>query len=749
MAVVLLMMAVITGVVFFAVRTYMLNEARDRYQGLLLENHQEMRRRLSDVVVAVKNNLDDIENEIDQPEKLMHRLERVLQVNPTIITCGVLYQPGHFPDRKQCLELIATHDSAGAMRLSSIENDYNVYLDRQWFKECVAKDSALWTEVYLEKDLIPGVTGCRQLTSYIQPVHNKQGEVVAVLGADLSLEQMRTELMEDIQEINSQYEQGQSLKTHLFVVARNGTFVIHPDPQRILTNCDRSIGHAMKANYGTCVTDIDGVMSRLYYRSIPHTNWTMVIATPKDVILSNAYMLNTIIMTVMLAGLMAIYFVSRQMIRKSIRPLRSLALSAEEVANGNFSSALPDVRSVDEVSMLRDSFETMQTSLTDYVEEIKRTTAEQTAIMNEMTNARDIQMAMVPNQFPPFPERSDIDIYGMMEPAKSVGGDLFDFLIRDNRLYFCIGDVSGKGIPAALLMAVTRSLFHSMSMNEQQPERIIRRINRGFCEGNINNMFVTMFIGILDLATGHLDYCNAGHEAPLLSNQPLPIKRNKPVGALLDWIFEGQETIVQPGDTLFLYTDGLSEARNQTGKRLGRAHVAELAGQFTYDTAQQLVQQMADEAHRYAADTEQSDDITLLAIRWTGAATQLSMRASMDEIGRLKPFVTDVASQAGIAAKEIKRLRAALEEALANVINYSEATAITLTADKANGQLIITIDDDGLPFDPTQGSATDLSIPADQRPIGGMGIHMMQRMTDQLSYQRLDGHNILKLFKNI
>ena len=177
--------------------------------------------------------------------------------------------------------------------------------------------------------------------------------------------------------------------------------------------------------------------------------------------------------------------------------------------------------------------------------------------------------------------------------------------------------------------------------------------------------------------------------------------------------------------------------------------MAELAGQFTYDTAQQLVQQMADEAHRYAADTEQSDDITLLAIRWTGAATQLSMRASMDEIGRLKPFVTDVASQAGIAAKEIKRLRAALEEALANVINYSEATAITLTADKANGQLIITIDDDGLPFDPTQGSATDLSIPADQRPIGGMGIHMMQRMTDQLSYQRLDGHNILKLFKNI
>ena len=749
MAVVLVMMAVITGVVFFTVRAYMLDEARDRYLGLLLENHQEMRRKLSDVAVAVKNNLDDIENEIDQPEKLMHRLERVLQVNPTIITCGVLYQPGHFPDRKQCLELIATHDSAGAIRLSSIENDYNVYLDRQWFKECVSNDSALWTEVYFENDLIPNVTGRRQLTSYIQPVHDKQGKVVAILGADLSLEKMRTELMEDIQEINSQYEQGLSHKTHLFVVARNGTYVIHPDPQRLLTNCDRSIGHAMKANHGTCVTEIDGVMSRLHYRSIPNTTWTMVIATPKDVILSNAYMLNTIILLVLFSGLVAIYFISRQMIRKSIRPLRSLALSAEEVANGNFSSALPDVKSVDEVSMLRDSFETMQTSLTDYVDEIKRTTAEQTAIMNEMTNARDIQMAMVPNQFPPFLERSDIDIYGMMEPAKSVGGDLFDFLIRDNRLYFCIGDVSGKGIPAALLMAVTRSLFQSISMSEQQPERIIWRINRGFCKGNINNMFVTMFIGILDLATGHLDYCNAGHEAPLLAGQSLPIKRNKPVGALLDWNFEVQETDMQPGDTLFLYTDGLNDARNQTGKRMGRARVAELAGQLTHQTARQMVQQMADEVHRYAADTEQSDDITLLAIKWTGAASQLTISPTFDEIDRLKPFVTDAATQAGLSAKETKRLRAALEEALANVINYSEATAIMLTAEKADRQLVITIDDDGLPFDPTQDSPTDLSIPADQRPPGGMGIHMMQRMTDGLNYQRLDGHNILKLFKNI
>lgn len=227
MAVVLVMMVVITSVVYFTVKAFMLDEARDRYLGLLLENHQEMRRKLSDVYVAVRNNIDDIENEFDQPEKLKLRLERILQVNPTIIACGILYQPDYFPGRKQGLEIIATHDSTGAILLSRVEN--NMYLERKWFKECVANDSALWSEAYFENNLIPNVTGRRQLTSFCHPIHDKQGKVVAILCTDLSLEKMRTDLMEDIQEINSQYEEGQEHKTHLFIVARDGTLVIHPE----------------------------------------------------------------------------------------------------------------------------------------------------------------------------------------------------------------------------------------------------------------------------------------------------------------------------------------------------------------------------------------------------------------------------------------------------------------------------------------------------------------------------------------
>lgn len=188
MAVVLVMIAIITGIIYFHVGTYMVNEAKDRYEGVLQRDHEEFRRRLSDVVVALKNNLEDVENDVNHPDKVMHHLDRLLQINPTIIGCGLLYQPDYFPDRKRCLELIATHDSTGVIHLRTIENDGDVYLDRKWYNDCLKKDTALWTEVYFEQNIIPGVTGRRQLSTYCHPVHDKQGKVIAVFAADLPLE---------------------------------------------------------------------------------------------------------------------------------------------------------------------------------------------------------------------------------------------------------------------------------------------------------------------------------------------------------------------------------------------------------------------------------------------------------------------------------------------------------------------------------------------------------------------------------
>lgn len=216
---------------------------------------------------------------------------------------------------------------------------------------------------------------------------------------------------------------------------------------------------------------------------------------------------------------------------------------------------------------------------------------------------------------------------------------------------------------------------------------------------------------------------------------------------------------MRPGEMLFFYTDGLSEAKNTSGEQFGRKHVQLLINEHSTETAQQLVATMEREVHLHVADAMQSDDITMLVIRWKGHEGEtaeiimdkmpisITMRASMDDISCLEPFIANVTQEAGIEDRETKHLRLAVEEAVANVINHGHATTITLQATIEGNQLILTIDDDGVPFDPTQKSPTDLSIPADERPPGGMGIMLLHEMTEGLRYQRIDGHNILEIIK--
>ena len=436
--------------------------------------------------------------------------------------------------------------------------------------------------------------------------------------------------------------------------------------------------------------EIDGVKSRLYYRSFNYVNWTMVIVAPEDVILANAKILNIIILAVMIVGLLAIYLFCRRQIKEIADPF-----------------------------------------------------AAQKAVMErELTIAHNIQMALLPQS---FPERSDIDLYASQTPARDVGGDLYDYFVHEGRLVFCIGDVSGKGVPAALLMAVMRSMFRSEARRADSAADIVDAMNRNLCEEYTGGDFVTMFVGILDLTTGHLDYCNAGHVLPILTGCLMDVKRNLPVGALSDWDYEGQQTQLQPGDMLFLYTDGLSEAENSMEKMLGIKPIQELAIEHAKDTAQQLVELMEAEAHRHAGDAEQNDDITMLAIKWQ--PEQLTMQASMDDIGRLDPFIFNAANLAGLEERDAKRLRLAVEEAVANIINHGQATTIKLQAKTGDNKLVLTIDDNGQPFDPTSDSPTDLSVPADQRPPGGLGIMLIHKMADELDYQRIDGHNVLKIIK--
>ncbi|MBP5514202.1 MAG: SpoIIE family protein phosphatase [Bacteroidaceae bacterium] len=701
MAVVLVMMAIITSVVYFIVKKYMLDEAEQRYLGILLENHQDLRRRLSSVSIAVQNNIHEIERDIDNPDIMFGHMERIAGQNPEIACCFMLFKQNYYLENGRVFIPCARKDSTDSVRVTRIDSTNNSNIYGEWFQQQLEQDEGCWTKAYVESEFFAGDQEPRMLITYTAPIHDHEGRPVALLCADMSLEKLRDHLMEDIKTMNDKYEKNLLHQTYFFIVDHDGIFVMHPDKQRMTKNLDRMIGRMMKKHRGSCVTEVDGVKSWLHYRAIKGTDWVSVIVTPEEAILSNARMLNIIILLTMIAGLLAIYFLCRKQIKEIANPVA----------------------------------------------------AEKASFERELKIANAIQMAMLPKASTLNSSPSAFDLYAKLTPAREVGGDLYDFFIRSNRLFFCIGDVSGKGVPAALMMMVVRAMFRGETRRNDSAAAIVETMSHNLSEENAAGYFVTMFVGILDLTIGLLDYCNAGHEAPLINGHPLDIERNLPVAALHGWSYKGQQVQLNPGDMLFLYTDGLSEAKNTEGKQLSRNRVLQLANEHASDTTQQLVETMESEVHHHVAEAVQSDDITMLAIRWEPSSYeeetdgQLTMRASMDDISHLEPFIANVARKTGIEEREGKRLRLAVEEAVANIINYGQANNITLQATSEDNQLVLTIDDDGQPFDPTMDSATDLSIPADQRPPGGLGIIFLHKMTDGLNYQRINNHNILTITK--
>ena len=700
MAVVLVMMAVIAGVVYNMVKEYMLDEAKERYKNMLLSSHEELRRHLSDVYVASKNNMHDIERDIDNPDRMFSHMERIVRQNADIVCCAMLFKQDYYPSKGRVFVPCARLDSADRLVVSRIDSTYNSYFYGEWFQEQMKKDKGCWTKAYFESAFFAAGQEPRLLTTYIAPIHNHDGQPVALLAADVSLEYLRDEMMEDVTKMNAQFKGNREHQAYSFVIDHEGTYIIHPDEKRMLRDTLKA-DTIMTDEIGSATAVIDGVPSWIYYRKIKYVNWTMAVVVPDDVIMFNGRMLNIIILLTMVLGLLAIYLFCRHQIKEIADPI-----------------------------------------------------AAQKAVMErELTIAHNIQKALLPQS---FPEHADIDLYATQTPARDVGGDLYDYFVHEGCLVFCIGDVSGKGVPAALLMAVMKSMFRSEAHRADSAAGIVETMNRNLGEEYKGGDFVTMFVGILDLKTGFLDYCNAGHEAPLVAGRPLDVKRNLPVGALSDWNYEGQQTQLKSGDMLFLYTDGLSEAKNSTGELLGRKRVQQIVSEHAIDTARQLVGVLEAEERYHAGDAEQNDDITMLAIRWqpnphvlTFSPSHLTMSASMDEIDRLAPFISHVAEQAAMEGREAKRLRLAVEEAVANIINHGQATTITLQATMDDNQLVLTIDDDGQPFNPTGESATDFSVPADERPPGGLGIMFLHEMTDGLEYQRIDGHNVLRIIKRV
>ena len=704
------------GIQYWYAREGIREEVHHRAEAELQVKNLEIQKVLVSVESAVNNTVWAVEKRLREPDSLVVETRRLLENNPTIEGAGVCFVANYYPEKGRWFEPYVARREGGRIEELQIGSSNHDYLHSNWFVDGMSAGIGYWSEPYYDE------AGARMmLCTYTHPIHDSNGSIIALLGADVSLEWLTDTL-------NSHHIYPSSYNVML---SRTGQLMVCPEESLVMRSSIQEVTSRFEdttANYinkqmmsgkkghASLIND-KGEKDYVFFAPLHDgTGWSLAVVCSDKEIYSNLRQVGLNLLLLLLVGLALMGYI----IWRTFRGANSLAAA-----------------------------------------QLEKNTLE-----NQLRIASNIQMALLPKVFPPYPERSDVDIHAMLSPAKAVGGDLYDYYIRDEKLFFCIGDVSGKGVPASLVMAITRTLFRNVISHESKPHRVLSAINETLCEENSTNVFVTFFVGVLDLPTGRLRYSNAGHEAPILIGDkvdPLPCDANLPLGTLSGWTFTEQETFVDTGHTIFLYTDGLTEAEDSTHKMFGKQRLlSNLVGYLTSDdgtTPKSLIEKMSSAVQHYVDGAEQSDDLTLLAIHYTKAQDttrlhrMLTLPNDVQSISLLNTFVDEVCEVLGFTPKTTMQMNLAVEEAVVNVMQYAyppdENREVSIEAEADQENLKFTITDQGSPFDPTTHAEVDTTLSAEERPIGGLGIHLVRKMMDSINYNRIGDTNVLTLIKRL
>ena len=596
-----------------AIRQEAVNHATEILENTTLRVNSILER----VEVATNNTDWLINRHLDGPDSMFVYSRRLLENNPDLNGCSIAFEPDFFKQKGRYFSAFSLRND-GEILTTQEGNEHYEYFYMDWYQLCKLLDRPVWTEPFIDYNP-EDIYSKDMIASYCKPIKDRNGKYVGTISVDLSL----TWLSNPISAVKP-YPHSYSI-----MIGQGGTFFVHPDSTKLffhtiftetLEHEDTALtalGHAMqRGEEGMRQLVIDGQESYVFYKPLGNTGWSVAIVCPESDIFGAFNRLRRAVTIAVLAGLLLLLLVSIQIITRELKPLRRLADQAGIIAKGNFDETLPESGRVDEIGQLSQSFSDMQRSLAGYIEELKQTTAQKASIESELKVASDIQMSMVPRIFPAFPNRPDIDLYASMTPAKEVGGDLYDFFVQDERLYFCVGDVSGKGIPASLFMAVTRNLFRIVAQQGRSPEEIATQINLILSHDNEQNMFVTMFIGCADLKTGHLDYCNCGHNAPLIDGQFMKLQyTNRPIGIWEEGGFIGESIDDIRGRQMLIYTDGLNEAENPQKQLFGEHRLQELMAGALSLNSEQVIDMLQEAVERHRDGAAPNDDLTLLCLK--------------------------------------------------------------------------------------------------------------------------------------
>ena len=472
------------------------------------------------------------------------------------------------------------------------------------------------------------------------------------------------------------------------------------------------------------------------------------------------------------------------------KPLYLLTRETESFAHhgGELSGRLKKVRGRSEIAILARAVEQMSVDMNRYIADLTHTTAEKERLSAELDVATQIQANMLPRIFPPYADHPEIELFASMVPAKEVGGDFYDFFMTDDDHFaVVVGDVSGKGVPAALFMVVAKTLLKNVGLQEKNPARIFERVNDQLCEGNDAGLFVTCWMGILTISTGELVFANAGHTAPVIFHggkvEYLTVKPNLMLAGMPGMRYADHCTRLLPGDRIFVYTDGVTEATNSRNELYGEDRLILCMADKRDLSAKELLEAVRDDVNKFVGDAPQFDDITMLELslkavapvqggagQATVTAQSATSPAALPEGSRAVTKVFDATDEnmgpvndfvhsmlpldcpAGI----LNKLDLAVEEIYINIAHYAYAPGrgtaeISCLLEPGQGgaapRLTICFRDRGRPFNPLAREDPDITLPAEERDIGGLGILLTKKFMDSVTYEHTDGQNVLTMSK--
>ncbi len=627
-----LLILISCGIIFSVILGYNYWESR-RFLELELEKTaqnltQSMVYRVESHLASITRTTEGLARSVqlitpDEPQ-LLPLIKTTLADNPDIYGMAVAFEPYAFSARR---ELYAPyyHRDDDRLRLSRLEQTYQQntpYPYWDWYQIPRELKLTQWSEPYFDTGAGNALMSTCSVPFYHGATRHEQ--VKGITTADVSLQAL-TDLVDSVRVLETGYA---------MLVSRNGTFLAHPDANLVMNESFFSFASArgmpeLRVQGRQMLNqpsgffrylNFRGEQSWIYHASIPSTGWTLAVVFPADELAANV---NTLSRNMALLGATGSLLLAAAIIAITsalLRPLRQLATASSAIARGEFDTPLPNIRSQDEVGVLTDDFRRMVASLKTYIRDLTETTAAKERIQSELHVASRIQSGLLPRIFPAFPERTELNLHASMVPAKEVGGDFYDFFFIDStRLCFLIADVSDKGVPAALYMMVCKTLLKSEGQRLQDPGEILTSVNGILAADNENCMFATVFCGLLDLDSGELKYASAGHNPPVLIDEQGPRFLAVPpalmLGPMEQITYRSSSIQLNRNEVLFLYTDGVTEARSVTGTLYGEQRLLTCLQQTPDNDARSLIEQVGCELAEHAQGIDRSDDITMLALR--------------------------------------------------------------------------------------------------------------------------------------